>query len=53
MAPDGIGQRFQQGGALADPIGQGGAVDIQPLTVEDLGRVANVVEIAEQRAPGM
>ncbi|MCB1406811.1 MAG: hypothetical protein KDK01_11285 [Rhodobacteraceae bacterium] len=33
---DGIGQGVQQSGALADPDGQGGAVKVEPLTVEDL-----------------
>jgi len=33
---DGIGQRLQQGGGLADPIGQGGAIQIEPFAVEDL-----------------
>jgi len=36
MAADGIGQRFQKGGGLADPIGQGGAVKVKALAVEDL-----------------
>ena len=36
MATDGIGQRFQQGGGLADPVGQGGAVEIEAFAVEDL-----------------
>ena len=36
MAADGIGQGFQQGGGLADPVGQGRAVEIEPFAVEDL-----------------
>ena len=36
MALDGIGQRLQQGGGLADPIGKGRAVEIDTLTPEDL-----------------
>jgi hypothetical protein len=36
MAANRIGQRFQQCGGLADPIGQGGAVQIQTFALEDL-----------------
>jgi hypothetical protein len=36
MALDGIGQRLQQGGGLADPIGQGRAVEIDTFALEDL-----------------
>jgi hypothetical protein len=32
MAPDGIGQRLQQGGGLADPIGKGRAVEIDSFS---------------------
>jgi len=33
---DGIGQGFQQGCCLADAVGQGRAIKIEPLAVEDL-----------------
>ena len=36
MTSDGIGEGFQQGGGLADPVGQGRAVEVEPLSVEDL-----------------
>ena len=36
MASDDVSQRFQKGGDLADPIGQRGTVEIEPLAVEDL-----------------
>ena len=36
MALDGIGQRLQQGGGLADPIGKGRAVEIDTFALEDL-----------------
>lgn len=35
MAADGIGQGLQKGGGLADPVGQGGSVEIEPFAVED------------------
>lgn len=31
-----VSQGFQQGGGLADPIGEGGPVEVQPFAVEDL-----------------
>ena len=36
VAPDGIGERLQQGGDLSDPVGQGRAVEVEPFTVKDL-----------------
>ena len=33
---DGICQRFQQGGSLADPVSQRGTIKIEPFAVEDL-----------------
>ena len=36
MAADGIGQRRQQRGRFADPVGQRGAVEVQPFALEDL-----------------
>lgn len=36
MAPDRIRQRFQQGRRLAHPAGQGRAVQIEPVALEDL-----------------
>jgi hypothetical protein len=36
MPPDGAGQWLQQSGGLADPVGQRGALQIEPFTVEDL-----------------
>ena len=36
MAPDGLGQRFQQGGGLPDPVGQRGTVEAESFTVKDL-----------------
>ena len=36
MPPDGVGQRLQQRGGLADPVGQRGAVQIEAFAVEDL-----------------
>ena len=36
MPPDGVSQRFQQCGGLADPVGQGGSIQIEPFAVEDL-----------------
>jgi hypothetical protein len=36
MTTDGIGQRFQQGGGLSDPIGQRRAIQIKAIPVEDL-----------------
>lgn len=36
MATDGLGQRFQQSGGLADPAGQRGTVEIKAFAVEDL-----------------
>ena len=36
VPPDGVGQRLQQGGGLADPVGERGAVEVQPLAFEDL-----------------
>ena len=35
MAADRIGQRLQQGGGLADPVGQGRAVEVEAVTLED------------------
>ena len=36
MAPDGIGQGFQQGGGFAHPVSQRRAVQIQPFAIEYL-----------------
>jgi hypothetical protein len=36
MPTDGIGQRFQQGGGLADPVGQRRAIQIKTVALEDL-----------------
>ena len=36
MASDGIGQRFQKGSGFANPIGEGRAVEVEAITVEDL-----------------
>ena len=36
MATDGIGQRFQKGGGLADPVGQCRAIKIEAFAVEYL-----------------
>lgn len=36
MAADRVGQRFQQGGGLANPVGKGRSVEVEPLAVEDL-----------------
>ena len=36
MTPDGIGEGFQQGGGLADPVGQCRAIQIEAFAVEDL-----------------
>jgi hypothetical protein len=36
MATDGVGQRFQQGRGFANPVSQGGAVQLETFTVEDL-----------------
>jgi hypothetical protein len=36
MASNGIGERFQQGGPLPDPISQRGTVKIKAFAVEDL-----------------
>ena len=36
MATDGVGQGFQQGGGLADPVGQRRAIKIKAFAVEDL-----------------
>lgn len=36
VAADRIGQRLQQGGGFADPVGQGGAVEVEAVTLEDL-----------------
>ena len=36
MAANGVSQGLQQGRALADPVCQRGAIQIEPLTVEDL-----------------
>ena len=36
MPPDGVGQRFQQGGGFADPIRQRRAIQIEPIALEDL-----------------
>ena len=33
---DGVGQRREQRGRLADPVGQGGAVEVEPVALEDL-----------------
>jgi hypothetical protein len=35
VAADRVGQRFQQRGRLADPVGQGRTVEVDPLTRED------------------
>ena len=36
MPPDGVGQRLQQRGGLSDPVGERGAVEVQPVALEDL-----------------
>ena len=36
MSTDGIGQRFQQGCGLADPVSKGGTVEVEPFAAEDL-----------------
>ena len=36
MASDGLGQRFQKGSGFANSIGEGGAVEVEAFTVEDL-----------------
>jgi hypothetical protein len=36
MTTDGIGQRLQQCSGFADPVGQGGAVEVETFSVEDL-----------------
>ena len=36
MATDGVSEGFQQGSRLADPVGQGRAIQIEALAVEDL-----------------
>ena len=36
MAADRIGQRLQQRGRLADPVGQRGAVEVEAVALEDL-----------------
>ena len=36
MARDGVRQRFEQGGGFTNPVGQGGAVQIDPLALEYL-----------------
>ena len=36
MAPNGIGERFQQGRGFADPVSQCRAIQIETFTVEDL-----------------
>ena len=36
MALNGLGQRLQQGGGFADPIGEGRAVEVDALTLEYL-----------------
>jgi hypothetical protein len=33
---DGVGERREQRGGLADPVGEGGAVEIEPIALEDL-----------------
>lgn len=60
MTPDGIGEGFQQGGALADPVGQGRAIEVEPLAREDLalaiqGKMAGVFahqHMSQQARPG-
>ena len=60
MAPDGVGQRFQQGRGLADPVGEGRTIEVEPLTVEDLalaiqGKVIAVFadqHMGQQARPG-
>jgi hypothetical protein len=34
---DGVGERREQRGGLADPVGEGGAVEVEPVALEDLG----------------
>jgi methyl-accepting chemotaxis protein len=34
---DGVGQRREQRGGLADPVGEGGAVQVEPVALEDPG----------------
>jgi hypothetical protein len=46
MPADGVGQRFQQRGGLADPVRERGSVEVQPVALEDLalaieGKVAD------------
>ena len=36
MSSDGVSKGFQQGGGLADPVGQRGSVEIDALTAVDL-----------------
>ena len=36
MPADGVGQRLQQRGGLADPVGERGAVEVEPVALEDL-----------------
>ena len=37
VPPDGVGQRREQRGGLADPVGERGAVKVEPVAFEDLG----------------
>jgi len=37
MPADRLGQRFQQGCRSADPVGQGRAIEIDAIALEDLG----------------
>ena len=36
MPPDGVSERFQQGGRFAHPVGQRRAVNVEPVAAEDL-----------------
>ena len=35
MPADGVGERREQRGGLADPVGEGGAVEVEPVALED------------------
>jgi hypothetical protein len=51
MAPNGIGERFQQGRGFADPVSQCRAIQIETFTVEDLALTIErqvVRELADQ-----